>query len=436
MCCVKVVRVSTALPSETHSPHACSILPAAWNSQEFNWFIEKRHKYLKKPRAQNYSVYVRNIPDEYRSNQAMLDYFRGCFSDRAVLEARLRLKTPALQAAAAKRDKLVGKLEHALVFEEVKGEQPTHRSSLMVPGRGETVDSIPTYAGELREANEDVTKKIEKIEEKIEREAAARAGRAAADAAEAPIGHAVSLSPLHRGSMDSTEDAPQDHAEWSQATTASEKQPLQRQQQHDKYYDPLEISAIAHDDVDTEQESPSEANSEEIVNEASEHSNSGSRRSGNVLGKSAHMLSSKTKSLAKTAVALIPSSEEGDFYPAGFVTFSSLRTTSAALQMIHSDVPFSAEVQEAPRPDDSKCVCADRSCAIGRASRSAHASLSLILPCRSLLGQRRSLSQRSRGWNAVEPGGDDGPVLALDNPHDVHRVTVVGRGAGRGVQIH
>ena len=289
----------------------------------------------------------------------MLDYFRGCFSERAVLEARLRLKTPALQAAAAKRDKLVGKLEHALVYEEVKGEQPTHRSSLIVPGRGETVDSIPTYAGELREANEDVTKKIEEIEEKIEREAAARTGRAAADAAEAPIGNAVSLSPLHRGSMD---DAQQDHAEWSRATTASEKQPLQRQRQqkHDKYYDPLEISAITHDDVATAQESPTEANSEEIVNEASEHSISGSRRAGKVLGKSAKMLSSKTKSLAKTAAALIPTSEEGDFYPAGFVTFSSLRTTSAALQMIHHDIPFSVEVLEAPRPDDSKFVCAGR----------------------------------------------------------------------------
>ena len=290
--------------------------------QEFEWFIEKRHKYLKKPRAQNYSVYVRNIPDEYRSNAAMLQYFRSCFSDRAVLEARLRIQTPALTTAVAKRDKLVGQLEHALVYEQVKRDTPTHRSSLVT---GAQVDSIPTYASELKDANDEVSQRIEEIEQTIEsrRSGGADSGGALADEQDP---HNTLLSPLYRGSMDGL-----DQTERSETTTAATSR--------------LEVCPITQDDLLETMDAPTESNSEEIV-EASNHSS-------NILGQSVHMLSSKSKSLAKTAVALIPSVEEGTFYSAGFVTFSSLRTTSAALQMIHHDVPFKVEAFEAPRPEDS-----------------------------------------------------------------------------------
>ena len=118
------------------------------------------------PRAQNYSVYVRNIPDEYKSNSELEDYFRSCFSDKAVLEARVRIKAPSLQSAVSKRDKLVSQLEHAINYEQLKGQAPQHRSNLVA---GALVDSIPAYANALKEANDEVTKMIVEIEQTIER---------------------------------------------------------------------------------------------------------------------------------------------------------------------------------------------------------------------------------------------------------------------------
>jgi len=277
-------------------------------------------------------VYVRNIPDEYKSNAAMLQYFRSCFSDRAVLEARLRIQTPALQAAVAKRDKLVGQLEHALVYEQVKREKPTHRSSLV---RGEQVDSIPTYASDLKEANDEVSQRIEEIEQTIESRRSGGGGGAESGGplADEQDNYSTSLSPLYSGSMDGL-----DQTEWTETTTAATKQQLPNESG-------LEVCPITQDDLLETRDAPTESNSEEIVEE--------SNHSSNILGQSVHVLSSKTKSLAKTAVGLIPSTEEGTFSSAGFVTFSSLRTTSSALQMIHHDVPFKVEAFEAPRPEDS-----------------------------------------------------------------------------------
>jgi hypothetical protein len=43
--------------------------------------------------------------------------------------------------------------------------------------------------------------------------------------------------------------------------------------------------------------------------------------------------------------------EDGTVLPAGFVTFNSLRSVQAALQMTHSEDPFTMEVLEAPDPE-------------------------------------------------------------------------------------
>jgi len=316
--------------------------------QEFEWFIEKRHKYLKKPRAQNYSCYVRNIPDEYKSNADLEDYFRGCFSDKAVLEARLRVKAPALNSAVAKRDKAVSQLEHALNYEEVKGQTPMHRSSLVV---GAVVDSIPTYANELKEANDEVTKRISEIEQKIER----KAERKTLEKKAASSG--LSLNPILRGSMyhlNPMERPAPDELSDSFDRSGMILEATETDATEYSELNPLQISAITHDQsMDySDALAPTETSSGAHEKDADgiKESNHSARQ---LIGQGAHMISSKTKKLAKSAASLLPTTEEGEFYNAGFVTFSSLRTTTAALQMIHHDKPFSVEVVEAPRPEDS-----------------------------------------------------------------------------------
>ena len=298
------------------------------------------------PRAQNYSVYVRNIPDEYKSNSELEDYFRSCFSDKAVLEARVRIKAPSLQSAVSKRDKLVSQLEHAINYEQLKGQAPQHRSNLVA---GALVDSIPAYANALKEANDEVTKMIVEIEQTIERKSVRQnlGNRAASNA--------LSLNPLYRGSMyqfnrmevpavDDSFDQPR-----LVPTEVTELEELGNTSE----LNPLHISAITHDqsmecDVLASTETGSNPPTFRL---GEQESNPSAPRI--MIGQGVQLVSSKTKLLAKKAVSFIPSTKHGEFYNAGFVTFSSLRTTSAALQMIHHDRPFSVEVLEAPRPDDS-----------------------------------------------------------------------------------
>lgn len=288
-------------------------------------------------------MYVRNIPDEYKSNSELEDYFRSCFSDKAVLEARVRVKAPSLQSAVSKRDKLVAQLEHAINYEQVKGQAPQHRSSLV---SGALVDSIPAYANALKEANDEVTKMIVEIEQAIERKSVRQTleNRAASNA--------LSLNPLYRGSMyqfnrmevpaiDDSFDQPR--------LVPTEVEELESTSELNS----LHISAITHDqsmecDVLATTETGSNPPTLRVGEQESNHS-----ASRIMIGQGVQLVSSKTKLLAKKAVSLIPTTKNGEFYNAGFVTFSSLRTTSAARQMIHHDRPFSVEVLEAPRPEDS-----------------------------------------------------------------------------------
>ena len=293
---------------------------------------------------QNYTAYVRNIPDEYKSNAALEDYFRSCFSDKAVLEARVRIKTPLLQSAVAKRDKLVSQLEHAINYEQVKGQTPQHRSSLV---SGAQVNSIPTYANELKEANDEVTKIILDIEQRTDRKAVERTLGART------ASNALCLNPLYRGSMYQLNQMELPTAEDSFDQPNAVPTEVEEMDSVSEL-NPLQISAITHDqsmecDVDARCASSIAPQFGEGIKESS-HSSAKF-----VIGQGVQLLSSKTKSLAKTAVSLIPSTKDGEYYNAGFVTFSSLRTTSAALQIIHHDRPFTVEAFEAPHPDDSTC---------------------------------------------------------------------------------
>lgn len=54
----------------------------------------------------------------------------------------------------------------------------------------------------------------------------------------------------------------------------------------------------------------------------------------------------------KTAKSLVQGEEDGAYYSGGFLSFTSLRTTNAARQMVHHKSPFSMEVLQAPDPGD------------------------------------------------------------------------------------
>jgi hypothetical protein len=268
--------------------------------KEFTWFIEQRQKFLKKPVARNYAIYVQGIPSEYRTNASLVNFFRQCYSEETILEATVRVNTPNLTKVVEGRDSVVANLEHAIAYEEINGVAPTHRGSIIV---GDKVNSIDAYTKELQELNRDVQDRIEAIETKHN-----GTGKL----------HVKDLKGLQMISEDSSLTHPEEEA------------------------------------------NPLTSNTEEDIHvlvEEGEGPVRGSSLNPFALGASAMKASAAaataTAAAATSAAAALLEVEDGDYYEAGFVTFSKLSVVHAALQMVHGN-PFTMETFAAPEPEDSE----------------------------------------------------------------------------------
>uniref|UniRef100_A0A7S2Y2R3 CSC1/OSCA1-like 7TM region domain-containing protein n=2 Tax=Entomoneis paludosa TaxID=265537 RepID=A0A7S2Y2R3_9STRA len=136
--------------------------------KEMEWYIEMRHKYLKKPLPQHFAVFCRNIPKEVLDNTHLEQFFGSCFSDENVLEARVPMKISNLEKEVAKRDETLEKLEHALAVYQKDGERPQHKEKIdekKMCGPKELVDSINFYTAKLEEENKAVEEHINHLQE-------------------------------------------------------------------------------------------------------------------------------------------------------------------------------------------------------------------------------------------------------------------------------
>jgi Late exocytosis, associated with Golgi transport/Cytosolic domain of 10TM putative phosphate transporter len=293
--------------------------------KEFDWFIAKRHRYLVLPQASNYTVHVRNVPLEIRTNAKLTQYFRKCLSDTAVHESRLRIKTPQLQAALLKRDAIVSKFEHALNYETVKGETPKHREYKLLSRDFQLVDSVPTYAAQLRTCNLDITKRITAIEEEN-------------------FDNDMSNESFLSCDLDIDED--------------ERGAPMGSDFQHQETTEGTTTEGTSNGDYSTDQT--------KATNRITGMFGQGADLVANTAKSGVGILTKTTKTgvgliantagtVAKTAAtAILGASDDGEYLAAGFVSFNTLRQKNAALQMLHHSQPFSIEVLEAPEPDDSK----------------------------------------------------------------------------------
>lgn len=118
--------------------------------REFRWFTKYRHKFLTRPRPDNYTVYVAHIPKMYRSDIALLEYFRSVFSHDDVLEAKIALDIHALEKKVIKRKKTVQNLEHSFNIRAIRGTEPKNIRSLKK---------------ELYKLNEEISSVISQIEQ-------------------------------------------------------------------------------------------------------------------------------------------------------------------------------------------------------------------------------------------------------------------------------
>jgi hypothetical protein len=280
--------------------------------KEFEWFIEQRQKFLKRPVARNYAIYVQGIPPEYRTNASLATFFRQCYSEDAILEATVRVNTPNVSKVVAKREQVVAKLDHAIAYEQINGVAKTHRKSVIVGGK---VDSIEAYTKELKELNRDVQDRIEAIKTKHN-------GIGRPD-----VKNLGGLQMIPSGASSLTHPA-------------EEANPLTS--------------------ANTEEEEDIHVVTEEARGPARGSSLKPFAVGASAMRASATAATAAAAAAASSAKALLVK-EDGDFYEAGFVAFSKLSVVQAALQMVHGS-PFTLETFAAPDPEDSKYSYRDELC--------------------------------------------------------------------------
>jgi Calcium-dependent channel, 7TM region, putative phosphate/Late exocytosis, associated with Golgi transport/Cytosolic domain of 10TM putative phosphate transporter len=315
--------------------------------KEFEWFIEIRHKHLKRPVVENYAVYVRNIPPEYCSNEALYNYFAGCFTNEKVLEAKVRIKLPSLTNAVNKRKALVKRLEHAINYQTVKNKVPKHDEIQILTLKREKVESIPFYLKALRDLNVDISNRIEAVEMTI------LVGTHAEHPSDDVIESACTLdsdqmSAIKNPAKSTRSVAFANKVDISTHSLLSSKSSASARLTANIVDDTMQVDIL---DENNEVDALSGLDStmaSSVRNGLFHTSKTLSAASRAAAGKTLSM----AKSATSTASKIISIRAEGEYYSAGFVTFSNLGTTHAALQMVHHQTPFHFEVLEAPRPDD------------------------------------------------------------------------------------
>lgn len=298
--------------------------------KEFEWYIEMRHKFLRKPLARHFTVFVRNIPLEYRTNPNLVGFFRSCFSDEDVLEAQLAMNIPNLSKAVAQRDATLASLEHALALYNKSGSRPRHKDKLVTLGG--KVDSIDCYSAKLEEQNKDVALRIETLE---------------------PITRGfnpMSGDPIVAAASGDETDF-QDEGDKPSLFMPTDLYTAVNASDQDGNATELELNDISGITTNTAVDHIPESDLEVDSGAGQMPQSDGD---GNRLLGIGNNLKDAASGVMNRSVALVLGGEDGEVFAAGFVVFSKLSTTNAALQMVHQETPFAMEVVEAPDPEDGK----------------------------------------------------------------------------------
>ena len=353
--------------------------------QELEWYIDARHRYLHKPLARHFAVFVRNIPPDYRTNSSLEAFFRRCFSNQDVLEARLAVNAPNLTKVVAQRETTLGNLEHSLALLERDGVRPRHSSTMSVLGND--VDSIQYYSDELEEQNRDINQRIDQLETIV-----------------GGVESSVPVAQAHHVEVEETGNARREFQSETPFNVSSPKPQSHLgeleamiSQSNLEASDSLgraEVPLLSENALDQDMEhngqnpnlnerqglDPDPSGVRFSGTSFSEDSTASSRRRGqNTLdtltktfqktvqtatsvaekaaGTATTVASKATTAatdVANRAVTLVLGGDDGEVFPAGLVVFTKRSVASAALQMIHHPRPFIMEVMEAPDPDDGE----------------------------------------------------------------------------------
>lgn len=339
--------ISTAIASYTLFGYVMYLIV-----KEFEWYTEKRHLFLRRPVARNYTVFCRNIPEEYRNNEALKAFFAQSLSQSSVIQANICVDAPTLAKIVAKREAVINKLERSIYVHRKTGKKVRHTTSFI----GEKVDSVSFYAEALTELNIEICRRIEDIENTNQAE----------DVWAREVAGDIDFD------MESTSD--------DQITPADEE--MQDISLKDDEDETVLVSHtlssgnfVDHDDVDNRRglighfasSVTNGRNNDSAVTEikkeyasfykdiTSVHSSSANE----IAEKAAQSASNAARMAAATAAfsakTLFLGGTDGELMSAGFVSFTKLNAAQTASQIVQCSRPFEMEVTEAPDPQDSKC---------------------------------------------------------------------------------
>ncbi|TYZ63945.1 hypothetical protein PybrP1_003283 [[Pythium] brassicae (nom. inval.)] len=126
--------------------------------REFQEFVKRRHEFMGRQAAQQYTVVLNGLPKHLSTQQTLRNYLNLLFP-RQVLHVYVALECGDLEKLVAERVKVRDKLEHALALSAKTGDRVLTSAGLF----GDKVDAIELYQGQLKSLNEAVEMEVRVI---------------------------------------------------------------------------------------------------------------------------------------------------------------------------------------------------------------------------------------------------------------------------------
>ena len=210
------------------------------------------------------------------------------------------MKIPKLKKKVAERSAILAKLEHAINLKEINGVTPMMKSKIYSTKK---VPMIETLFGQLQELNKDISEAIQKVLQQEE-----------------------AVNPMVRPPCGTSQSETQVDEDIDVLVNKAEGQELN-------------ISCSSGSWARVSMDGSVSAEDQQMSENAKEAATG-----------SARTIMNLANNARNSALALLAGNDDGEPIGAGFVSFKSLRTTQAALQMIQYPEPFAMEVLEAPDP--------------------------------------------------------------------------------------
>lgn len=288
--------------------------------RELEWFTRARHEFLAKLLPRNFTVYVQSIPEELRSNRALNQFFQEGLATNTVLSTQLAVTVGNVKSLQKKRTKVLERLQQEidrLTIQNASRDDAEETSHTNDRNDDSTSTEVDALYRELREMNCTISNCVHEIEQRANM-----------------YGESCNQQPLERAAASSHEGTcllDEDETEIDPTLNSPDIEICEHLKSKEVASTPPTLGGNAashHSALDAVTDTLMDA-----ANTVEEWSGQIARETGR-------------------AVMDLVSSEDGRVLPCAFVSFTTLRGTHSALQMVQYPEFYAMKVSEAPQPED------------------------------------------------------------------------------------